>query len=502
MSKHPSDDHLKSLIAEINELAAPRSLGHVIREATGTLFPGFTALPAVTILANDTWKTRAFVEAECWATGDLLALAAIEEGEGSHGAFFTPVGETIIPLVDATRLDESSPLACSYELKPRDRWEQFEMQFALLPRDVVSERPGWDSETMSSVVSCLEPHVRELRVGLEIDDKSMPLDPQWGMTASALRPSIESLRFPTNYAWQLLAPLVFRLRFSPQELAADYGVCLERQPVRLLFDLPEEALRRAYREAGVGTGDRLGIIIYANAVPLMNVDLRAWPVGDAYGDFIRSTGMKPLGVAGVYPYKKAGTLGDVQPLSSRAAVFSVEIDREGKAITRYELPGVPDAAKAYQLMMWMTFGPNINGERYRCEAAGVEQPLARTSQMLNKLSTIMPCFGGADCFESIEKDLYANLMLNVSLAPQMFAYRDGIHFAVRDLLQKLGYFNVTVDGPRAELRIVEGLRQRVVVVSLVNTSGRRIAAGHLRAVQSYVRERAALGTQMVVEEVL
>jgi hypothetical protein len=271
---------------------------------------------------------------------------------------------------------------------------------------------------------------------------------------------------------------------------------METQPVTLHFRFDEPAYGRLFGQAGLAPPARPGVSVVANALPVANLDLKAWPAGDRFADFVREAGMKPLGMAGIYHFKRVGEQSVVDPLQSHANVFSAEIDRDGVVLNRYGIPGEEDAVKDKQLLMWMTLGSEANGARFRYKPQSIRQPMEKSSQILVNAVSALPCFGGAECFRSRGSGLYGNVAMNVSAAPQMFAFREGLVQAAQDVVSTLGYERVRVGAVEPELRVVGGVRRRVTVVTLEN----RVSDRHLRALRAYLSERSPMGTEVIVEE--
>jgi hypothetical protein len=275
---------------------------------------------------------------------------------------------------------------------------------------------------------------------------------------------------------------------------------LERQPVQLSFEFPEQEYTNLYREVGLGAPRNSVISVFANAIPIANFDLKAWPVGDSFADFAREAGMKPLGAAGIFRYKRVGEQA-ADPLQSHANVFSLEIDRDGMTLNRYGLPGEEDTTKEKQLLMWMTLGSEANGATFTYKPQTIRQPMEKSSELLVNARTVLPCFGGAECRPGNKEDVYKALMLNVSAAPQMFSFRDGLSHAAEDIVSRLGYDRITVESVEPDLRLVDGVRRRVIVVRLGNRGRNPMDPRHVRALRSYLLDRLPIGAEVCVDEV-
>jgi hypothetical protein len=496
--------HLQSLADEMRVLAEPTNATQAFHQSTGLFLPGFSALPAVTILAKDTWKLRGEPEVEDWNTGDLISLKdeTTEGGASSaHREFFTPIGRVEIPLVDITDQLTEDPYGASFTLKPKINWVDTELQFSFLPWS--SSAPEFESS--SSLVRELSATLRDcpiaLEVTAEIEGERLELVPEWGVAPSRLNSAVEGMRFPVNHAWQLVDPFIFRLKLHETSFFINGGPRLLQQPITLHFSCERADLSDLIKDSGLAGLSPTGISIFPNAIPVMNVDLKAWPMGDEFSDFVGDTGMKPLGSAGVFPFRRAGSGGKNVTRSRHAPVFSATISKEGNALTGYSLSGVENAAHDHQYLLWMTKGSALNGKVFSYEKVSVRQPMERDSRLLLKAKSIVPVFGGEECTLPKNNDISNNFMLNVLASPQLFAHRDELKFIVENILQKLGYDGVEVDGPHIVLAVVDGMRQRQIFILLRNTPGKRILDHHLRAMQLFLDQRIPLGSVLRLEVV-
>lgn len=505
MSEYDSEAQLERLLDEVQSLTRPSVLGELVQDTAGLFLPGFTALPVVSILSNKSWKTRIKPQSERWRTGDIMALKA---ASGTHAdakqqtVFFTPIGDVEIPLIDFTPGKDLARFEKSIQLKPKDRWEKTELQFAFLPWDSERESKEWRSKDLLGISRALEWAGRELKVYLELEGQTVVLKPKWGLSSWVAKSSLDSIRFPINYASRIISPFIFRLELHPeQRLPNGRVVELTKETITLNFDFPEATLRTLYREAGLGQPELSGISIFGNGLPVMNLDLKAWLINDSFAEFVRTAGMKPLGVAGIYPYLKAGKVPkeDLEQVNAHANIFSLEIDSNGQILSHYGLPGEKETVETKQLFMWMTHGPLLNGVNYKYGGTDIIQPLQKPSLLLNQTYTIMPCFGGYDCGENRETDWYKRLIVSFSTPPQALLYRDTLIHTVRELIAKLGYERVEIVGPKTELRVIDGSRMRVTVVYLDNKGGREFDPQHLAMMQSFIEDRSPVGAQFHLE---
>ncbi|MEE9269206.1 MAG: hypothetical protein V3V49_03000 [Candidatus Krumholzibacteria bacterium] len=497
--------HFDRLISEVQSLTSPRVLGDFIQDAAGLFIPGCAALPAVSIVSSQSWKTRTRPNAERWRTGDLVALRSRTDTNTDgdpQAVFFTPIGDITIPLIDITPGKQSSRFEKSLDLRLKDRWEKSVISFAFLPWDAEREGRGWHASELLEISRVLELYARRLEVFLQFNNHEIPLSPDWAGPSWVASPSVAGIRFPLNYASKLISPFIFKLVMEPYHTLPDgRKLEIESETVSLRFRFPEDALRDLYQEAGLGNPDLSGISIFGNALPVMNVDLKAWELDDSFAECVSTAGMKPLGAAGIFPYRKAGNKNDqrIEPVESYANLFTLEIDRGGTTLTNYDLPGEKNTKKTKQLFLWMTHGSEVNDAEYSYHATTIIQPMQKTSILLEQASTVMACFGGYDCPRSKDKDWYNKLMLTYSTPPQTLVYRDSLLHIIGDLVEKLGYEDVEIENPVTELRVVDGARRRVTVVYLQSKRGKPLTKGHVETIQSFVDDRSPVGSQVVLQ---
>jgi hypothetical protein len=258
--------------------------------------------------------------------------------------------------------------------------------------------------------------------------------------------------------------------------------------------------------AGLSASGTAGFSVIGNAVPMANLDLKAWEPDATYADFVRTTNMKPLGFAGVVPYKKREDLDAARASLDReiwseppsSTQISIELNSDGEMVSRYASPD-PVAGEDRQLLFWMTYGDEVNNLEFRYTEAEQIQPMHVVSASLRQSVTLMPCFGGYTCEKTYKGDMYKSLMLNYAAPPQMLLYKDTLLFLIKDLLARLGYKDRPVSGPFTELRKMEDGRQRVTVVYIGDTAMNPIRTQHIAAIQDYLDQRAPLGSRIVVE---
>lgn len=498
------DAHLKQLLAEIESFTQSKILGDFLQDATGLFIPGLMALPAVSILSSESWVTRMKEGPERWRPGDLISLKTDEKSAAESPfeiAFFTPVVDVTIPLIDVEQGKEISKFEKTVELKPTDRWEKASIHFAVLPWDYRREQRTWTPEELLAISRAMETAGREITVELRMRDRSIDLEPKWTLSSWVPERAAESLCFPLNYAAQLLSPFVFRLEFGPKITSYDgEAVELDTESLDLHFRLREESLKRLYRDAEIGEPSLSGISIFANVLPVMNVDLKAWEPNETFADFVRTSGMKPIGPAGIYPFRKTGRKESLGPADSGSPVFSVQIDpSSGPMLSHYSLPGEKETEKTKQFFMWMTHGNAISGYHYKYNETEIFQPLHKASALLQSAFTIMTCFGGGDCARGEEADWYNRLILGHAVPPQKLLYRDTLLATIEDLITGLGYRDVDIHEPGTELRVIEGSRQRVTVVHLRNRGGKPLDARDVSMIQGYLNDRAPIGSRIILE---
>jgi hypothetical protein len=346
----------------------------------------------------------------------------------------------------------------------------------------------------------------KLQISMLVGETEIKVRPDWGIGGWVPDSAVESIVFPLNYARRLMGPFLFRLRVSPTYTLPNGRQVHLRDTMTLRFRFPEDDLVSLHSMAGLSPSSTAGFSIIGNALPMANVDLKAWEPDATYADFVRTTNMKPLGFAGVVPYKKREDL-DVASASLDREIWSelpsstqisIEFNSEGELVSRYALPD-PSAGEDRQLLFWMTYGDVMNNLKFRYTEAEQIQPMHVMSASLRQAVTAMPCFGGYTCEQAYKGDMYKSLMLNYASPPQMLLYKDSLLFLIKDLLTRLGYKDRPVSGPSTELRMTEGGRQRVTVVYVRDTAVNPIRAHHIAAIQDYLDQRAPLGSRIVLE---
>ena len=498
--------HFEHLIDEIRTLTKPRLLGDFIKNSTGVFLPGFAALPAVSILSNDVWRLRMKPEPENWRCGDIMALSAVSGIPADtklDKAFFTPVGEMTIPLIDVTNESQAGSVEQIFELRPKDHWKPVSIQFAFLPWKEDQDKMDWNSQQFISLSNSVELAAKGLEVSIGLDDEWWPVQPEWGIKSWVHRRSLDSIRFPISYATRLISPFIFNLKFGRQFQTSDGGsIDLINEPIRAKFTLDMELLYGIYRQAGLGRPNISGFSIFAHALPVMNVDLRAWLLHDSFGDFVRTAGVKPMGIAGVFPYYKQGQISekDMQVIEETTHIFSLQVDATEQILLDYGLPGEENTADKKQLLVWMTMGSTANGTMFSYNDGYLVQPMQKSSNLLSQTSTILPLFGGIECLDRDSQDWHKKLILNYSTTPQTMLFRDSLLFILEDLLVRLGYDHVDIEGPITEIRVIGGVRRRVVVTYLHNNGAKQLMLGHLEIIRRYIADRSPLGTDFIIEE--
>ncbi len=496
----------EKLLKEVAELVKPRTPAQLAQDATGLFLPGFAALPAVSIVSAR--PSRSAVQPERFATGQLHAFET--EGDGEKRpllTFFTPLENAAIPPVAIAAAASKARNVSLLQVEPRTAWDDSVLRFAWLPWGFDEADQGFQMDAITRISGLMPILASKLQATLIVDEIEIPLNPLWGLESWVPSPAVESILFPLNYARSAIEPFCFRLRIARSyDLPSGVTVAMQQKSFMLRFLFPEEELIQLYRRAGFSTVRSHGFSVVGNAIPMMNLDLKAWEPDTAYKDFVKTSNMKPLGFAGIVAFKQSREFisnDDVEravPLRlPHATQFSIELSPEGKILSRYNVflsGGNPEDS---QLLFWMTYGEEINGSKFRYSDAEQIQPMQVISSSLQQALTLTPCFGGFACGRPDESDLYESLMLNYGAPPQMLLYRDSLRHTVVDLLSRLGYGDHAVREPAAELRVVGGQRRRVTVVHIQDNASNPLNPAHIKTMQNYIDHRAPIGSTILLE---
>jgi hypothetical protein len=499
----------KALVERIECLTNPRIAGHLFQDATGLLVPGFTALPAVSVLAAA--PPRNLKSPEHLAPGQLYSFEPeTDSGESRKRelTFFTPVEDMSIRPVSFSNSPQEPGGVQDVLVESESGWNNIDLYFVWLPWDhaAAAGLKGIDS-LISLVASDFGPAGR-LQVSLVSPDGEIPLFPKWGLRSWIADARVESLIFPLNYARHLLGPFFFRVGIASSYTMPDGRLFrLQSDTITLRFRFPQADLRSLYSMAGLSGTRQPGFSVIGNAVPIANIDLKAWEPGVTYSEFVRTSSMKPLGFACVARFKldgeeDIGTAGSGDPTRFEmpiSARLSLELDKTGEILPRYSIPGSGDADGDTQILFWMTHGSKINGRRFRYADTDRIQPMHATSLSLKQAGMAMPCFGGCDYRDSHRRDLYKSLMLGYGPTHQMLWHKDSLRFTVEHLLAVLGYGDHEVGGPSIELRVCDGVRRRVAVVYVSDNAINPIVRHNLDSIQDYLDQCAPVGSKVLIE---
>ena len=512
MNTSADDSGRQGLLDELQKLTEPQSVSSLFTDATGLFLPGFTALPAVSFVEARPPKASKLTEE--FSTGQLFAFET-QGGSSSDRllTFFTPAGNLKLPPVGFTPAAVVDVGVRDLLAESRIGWEDVELHFVWLPwdQDTIGDSAGVEMLTRASAL--MGPPVSGMQVSLVVKDEEIPVHPRWGLGEWVPASYVESVLFPLNCVRRLMEPFVFRLRMSPAYSLPDgRTVDLDQRSVMIRFRLSGDTISRLYDAAGLETATSPGFTVFGNALPLVNLDLKAWDPSMSYADFVKNANMRPLGLAGVVASPQGGEsgedgggLGEGPPLHFPShAQFSVEFGSDGELASRYTVLD-PTTENDSQILFWMSYGSRVNGLRFRHADRGTEgenkqiQRMHVMSDSLARASTLVPCFGGADCRGGSDRDLYRSLMLNYTMNPQVLLYRDTLLTTVRDLLTRLGYAAHSVAPPSVEMRVIDGGRQRVVVIGVERGLEAPVKKHHLAAIQDYLDQRMPMGCRTLFE---
>jgi len=218
--------------------------------------------------------------------------------------------------------------------------------------------------------------------------------------------------------------------------------------------------------------------------------------------------MKPLGFAGIMSFKvrTRDTLGKEEHKPDRpwllpySTQIAIRYDRDGRLTSYLTKLGSSEEDKEKQLFFWMTYGARLNGLSFQyprdTDSQEPVQPMQVKSDCLRQVDTAIPCIGGYDCQAIHTPDLYGSLMLNFAAPTQMLVSKDALVFGLEDLLNRLGYKGYTIQEPFVELRVVEGCRQRVIVIHVEKVT---LEQHHKEAIQDYIDQLTPIGSKIMID---
>jgi hypothetical protein len=506
MSGTSANDSIERLRGEIAQLLNPRVPAQLFQDASGLFVPGFTALPAVSIVPAR--PSRSSTQAEKFAAGQLYSFDVDYASSGGSKrvlTFFTPLGAFEVPPLNINTPPPKTKNVVTLQIETTTTWEPCELSFAWLPWGLDETDLAFQLGVLERFSQLPDVLVSRLRASLLVEGAEVPLNPVWGLGSWVPSPELESALFPVLRARHILEPFMFRLEISPSYTLPDGSVvALENKSISIQFTFPVEDLPRLYGKAGAGAQRLRSFSIIGNAIPVMNVDLKAWEPEATYTEFIKTSNMRPLGFAGLAAFKENRTLAmpDESPTPSLlpySTQFSIELSNEGALVSRYRLAGSGDEADERQLLFWMTHGDEINGLKFRYNDSEPIQTLQVTTPSFKQVVTATPCFGGFSCGAFNPENLYESLVLNYGAPPQMLLYRDSLVYTVRDILLRLGYQDFAVREPFTEVRVIGGERRRVTVVAIGADEHAPVEDAHIRVVQDYLDRRSPLGSKIVIE---
>ncbi len=504
MSADPGQESRAEFFQRLDGFGLGTEVGDAFRREVGRLLPGSSSLPAVAVLARKEWRPRKEESLSPWLPGQLMGLKELgKDGDSSGSRFFTPVAPFRFPAGDVTTESLAVPGEgrVRIRIRPQSSSRPLTLQMMLVPWVLEGDAPVLDAELRDRLLQlCGQGLLQSVSAVAEGRGGRLSLPVVFGLPAFALTRQLESLRFAFNYAASLFTGVVFRLEIDTGLLRQILPVGDAGGEFHLEVSLPDSQLNHLYRLAGLDSYFRPGCTFLVNAMPLLNAELRAWLAEQPYREFVEQAGARPLGVAGVFPYHQeigADTfLNDQDPDSK----FSLEINPQTGVLTRFWSEGGGNSDTPHQLMVWTTAGAVLNGQSFQVERRTQQSHLERLTAEWQGGELPLPAFGGKDPAGAGAEQNPVSLSLTLAPAPQLLAYRGGLRQVVGNLFHQLGYTDLQQDGPSFELRLHDGIRQRVAVLRVRNRGGRPVSADHLLAVQRFVDERAPVGQVIAVEQ--
>lgn len=465
--------------------------------------PGLTALPGVTVLAQPQWRYRESEPQEAWAPGEILALAGIGDTSPQQtSSFFTPIAPFRFPRAELASVESTGAARTSglVAIRRHDPVRPIEIQVLVLPWDSLGEGAHWDWAIQSRLLQhCAGSYLRGTTVELQGPGGALGLETKWGLQPFPIQTSLEALRFCFNNATCMLAPAVFRVQITPEQFRTVSGGNGVGGECQLKFATPEHNIQALYAAAGIGRSVIPACEFFPNAMPVMNVDLRAWLKGQQYREFLQQISVRPLGIAGVHVWHQdSGPSTDAHPLGADT-LFHFAVEPSSGTLENYWSIADVGEGQETQLLVWTTEGAALNGRVFQYIHRSEQQPRERTSTAWIGAFTPLPALGGLDCSHAQSNISDQQPMLTIATPPQMFAYGDTITLLTRDIMMRLGYPQVQVRGPHAVLRVIRGVRRHASLMIISNDGGQAISPTHQAALKQYLRELAPIGHEILVE---
>lgn len=503
-ARQPHPERLREFLRRLTE---PMTLQDMVEESLGSLMPGFGALPAVAVAE---FKPRLHNKApESFRVGQLYQYQVItaESGKKPSGiTFFTPLSNMTMPPVVFRTANSTSRSESILHAESKTGWNGIQLYFCLVPRfdDVMGQRSP--ANPHSRLAECRELFQVGMRAEIEIKQKRFPAVMYWGLDEWFPDSNTESLLFPLNYARSLVNPLVFRIsigKLLERNGINSSDIGLSSIKLRFFFAAGDDhGLRRLLRGDGNTEGN---FAIVGNAIPMVNVDLKTWEPETSFADFVRTSGMAPLGFAGVWPFKIDDTCNKSKHVSAfrylppRAQLTITPEEKNAISINRFSNAENTNRVDE-QVYFWMTHGSEINDQCYEYVDSEPIQPMQAISAGLIRTKMITPAFGGCELKYTKQDSAFKTIMLSLGIQPPRISTAADISHIVSYALARFGYQNYGVLTPRIEIRIVDGLRQRVITVQIQETSVTPIQEDHLKVINDYIRYHSPINLPVIVEQ--
>lgn len=460
---------------------------------------GFTpqplALPPVTILQAQ--LKRGIQRSYSLRPGKLFQFQLIDQAtnQSIDKVSALPIMQVDIPTIRLSPEKMESPdlsvIQKSFRVECSDSDRKAEMHFAFLPFVGTNSIPPDYFKLIhrfENLKTWISTNLKINVSGLGFDE--IRIHPNWRKEPLILSPTLQSLAFSFAYAHELLQPLLFTLKIPLINKA------------RISFTFPKIELEKCLQNYSdiINPQSSLQFSVIQNAIPMIQIAQQAWEPSESYQKFAQSSGAHPIGLAGIVPYRtsqnKSTLLKPKYPLYIHFGfekMKSQELDNsESQTDIYYQTPSEYKIGEDNQLLFWTTKGKSLNGKVIRPnpgfgdDGTDIQFPTTGVVQF--------PFFGGADF--PIEKNELTgrNLLKSISYGlpstPSSSTTYSSIRTTLRELLNSLGYNTLhPIKGPFIELRNLQNIRQRTIVMYVANSFAAKILSPfHKDLLQNYLSQ--------------
>jgi len=474
--------------------------------AMPALFPGARALPGVTIASAA--SSAGPGEGVGFRPGELYAFETMPRagrGEPVEVVFLSPVVAQDPPGIRMVPLSRSNAWSCEFRVDTSRGSGGPAVTCAWIPRFGQGTAEASAMEQLSRVVNLKQKIASLLCVEVVTKKGSARITPEWGLSSGALEPCIESLHFALTYAREMLAPFFFRIAPAVLERFGGnkQGGAVEDR-LRIRMSLSPEEMAGIMRSAGGEPAGISGVTIVANALPMFNLDLKAWEPQESIEQLARSSGTVPIGLAGLAKFKerngaRAHSEGlDLEPGPFLENAAHVAFGCSEAGSTNLQPSGIGLSGDR-QLMVWTTHGDRLNGRQLRYPQIELVQICQRHNDCLRFCRTAVPLFAGQTCPHQSAADVGHFFLGTAAGTDNRLFHREFLRNSIQEMLGRLEGEPVLASSPQGEVRVDEGVRRRVTAVYVQAKSGRSVRGQSIRVAQEYLNSSLPCGVKVVID---